>query len=126
LSTSEFDDLFSGTVIAKPTAADYARIVKLEAGVKALAEELKQRKDHVKAYFEQENGIVKGEESHAGASFIFDVTHTKDLAATAKKFPINKHPDKWVTPAPVLDLDAIAPKDIVTSPSLRLTVKKEN
>lgn len=107
----------------KMSAKDYERLVQLERGVKILSDELKTLKDRAKAVYEAKNGVSKGEEEHAGADFVFDIVKTKDLKATAAKFPISENPDKYIVPEPVLDLEAIAPKDIVSVPSLRLTVK---
>lgn len=121
--STDLDDLLVQTKIQPLTHAEYERIVKLEKALKVFGAELKTLKDRAKAYYEQEHGLVKGTEEHAGADFEFDVVQTKDLKATAEKFPISENPDKWVTPEPVLDLNAIAPKDIVTTPALRLTVK---
>lgn len=119
------DQLADEALDTSLTEEEYARLVKLELGIAQLTKERDALKDRAKADWEHVEGITKGSFVAAGGKFDFSVVNNKDLEATAEKFPIEQHPDKWIV-EPQLDLSAIPPKEVITTPALRLSIKKES
>jgi hypothetical protein len=121
LSTDILDSIESSKP-APLTQADYDRMARLDNALKVLGDELEGLKSRAKAGAP----LSKHTEKHGNVVLVFNVRNNKDLVATAAKFPIEEHPDKWTTPEPVLDLEAIAPKEIVTVPALTLGISTIN
>lgn len=85
------DDLLGDIPEQQPlTQADYDRAAKLDAGIKALSEELNDLKARIKAEHKE-----KGTFEHGNVTVVVGERQDKDWESTAEHFPQADFPHMW-------------------------------